>query len=148
MGLDSLEEKLGNGILFSFQLPVEILQDHSNHLHESEKQRSEGHRSSVIAAGVHDKDISTVIVHVHVRVHGYSQYRAHERVEHGEARNVFRLAERPVVRGERTCHRHGGESDEPVEDPEQHEDLEDLQVDGEPARGEAICFCVIMFEKE
>ena len=49
---------------------------------------------------------------------------------HRESWEILRLVEGPVVRGKRAGEDHLAESHNEVHDPEPHEELEDLEVDG------------------
>lgn len=46
---------------------------------------------------------------------------------------VLRLVKCPIIRSERSSHRHLTQRYNEVHDPEQHEQLKELQVDGESA---------------
>uniref|UniRef100_A0A8B9ICK0 Uncharacterized protein n=1 Tax=Anser brachyrhynchus TaxID=132585 RepID=A0A8B9ICK0_9AVES len=104
--LQAAQEELGKLPRFgTFQPVVQVLQGDPDDLDDGEDQRPEGERAGDVPE------------------------RAAEGGEEGEGGHVVRFLEGPVVRGEGACQRHLPQRDHKVGEPEEHEDVEELEDD-------------------
>uniref|UniRef100_A0A674GWR2 Uncharacterized protein n=1 Tax=Taeniopygia guttata TaxID=59729 RepID=A0A674GWR2_TAEGU len=91
----------------TFQPVVQVLQGDPDDLDDGQHQRAEGQRAGVVP----------------------TDGRAAEGGEEREGRHVVGLLEGPVVGGEGAGQRHLAQRDDEVGEPEEHEDVEELQHD-------------------
>uniref|UniRef100_A0A8C5JRA4 Uncharacterized protein n=1 Tax=Junco hyemalis TaxID=40217 RepID=A0A8C5JRA4_JUNHY len=111
--LEAAQEELGKLVLGGWRPVVQVLQDDPDHLHDGQDQRAEGQRARVVPG----------------------DGRAAEGGEEREGRHVVGLLEGPVVGGEGARQRHLAQRDDEVGEPEEHEDVEELQHDEVPVVG-------------
>uniref|UniRef100_A0A8C3Y4Q2 Uncharacterized protein n=1 Tax=Catharus ustulatus TaxID=91951 RepID=A0A8C3Y4Q2_CATUS len=105
--LEAAQQEFGKLVLGGWRPVIQVLQDDPDHLHDGQHQRAEGQRARVVPG----------------------DGRAAEGREEREGRHVVRLLEGPVVGGEGAGQRHLAQGDDEVGQPEEHEDVEELQHD-------------------